>query len=69
MSTALVALVLLPLALALVVGLVVLLAQPLLSPVLKSIERARFNRCVARVGRADGKQMMIASMDASTCSR
>jgi hypothetical protein len=53
MSTALVALVLLPLELALVVGLVVLLAQPLLSPALKSVERARFNRCVARVARAD----------------
>jgi hypothetical protein len=53
MSTVLVALVLLPLALALVAGLVALLARPLIAPVLGAIERARFRRCVVRAARGD----------------
>ena len=53
MSTALVALVLLPMALTLVVGLSLLIAQPLLRPALSSIERARLRRAVARVARGD----------------
>jgi hypothetical protein len=54
MSTALVAVLLLPLALALVVGLVLLLAQPLFAPLLGGLERARFRRTAARVARGDG---------------
>jgi hypothetical protein len=53
MSTALVALVLLPLALALVVVLVVLLARPLATPALGGIERSRFRRALARCARGD----------------
>src|SRR4029450_4433272 len=53
MSTALVALVLLPMALTLVVGLSFLIAQPLLRPALSAIERARPRRPVARVSRGD----------------
>jgi hypothetical protein len=53
MSTALVALVLLPMALTLVVGLSFLIAQPLLRPALSAIERARLRRAVARVSRGD----------------
>jgi len=53
MSTAIVALVLLPLALALVVGLVLLLAGPLLSPLFAAAERARVRRCRVRAARAD----------------
>jgi hypothetical protein len=54
MSTVLVALVLLPLALALVAGLIALLARPLIGPALGALERARFRRCVARAARGDG---------------
>ena len=53
MSTLLVALVLLPLALALVAGLIALLARPLIAPAMGAVERARFARCVARVARGD----------------
>ena len=55
MSTAIVALVLLPLALALIVGLVLLLAGPLLGPTLGGLERARVRRCQQRTVRADGR--------------
>lgn len=53
MTTALVGLVLLPLALALVAGLLMLLAQPLLGPLLSAVERARFRRTVAHATRAE----------------
>jgi hypothetical protein len=53
MSTVLVALVLLPIALALVAGLVLLLARPLVVPALGVLERARFRRCLARAARGD----------------
>lgn len=53
MSTAIVALVLLPLALALVVGLVLLLAGPLLAPALGGLERSRVRRARQRAARAD----------------
>jgi len=53
MSTWLVALVLLPIALVLVVGLVALLARPLVTPALAALERARFQRCLARAARGD----------------
>jgi hypothetical protein len=53
MSTWLVALVLLPIALVLVTGLLSLLARPLVAPVLAAVERARFQRCLARAARGD----------------
>jgi hypothetical protein len=53
MSTVFVALVLLPLAIALVAGLLVLLARPLVAPAVAALERARFQRCVARCARGD----------------
>ena len=53
MSTLLVALVLLPLAVALVAGLVALLARPLITPAVAALERARFRRCLARAARGD----------------
>jgi hypothetical protein len=53
MSTWLVALVLLPLALALIAGLITLLARPLLAPALAGLERARLQRCLARSARGD----------------
>jgi hypothetical protein len=53
MSTWLVALVLLPIALLLVAGLVSLLARPLVAPALAALERARFRRCLSRAARGD----------------
>ena len=53
MSTALVALVLLPIAVALVAGLITLLARPLVTPAVAALERARFQRCLARTARGD----------------
>jgi hypothetical protein len=53
MSAVFVALVLLPLALALVIGLILLLARPLVVPALAAMERARFQRCLARAARGD----------------
>src|SRR2546429_5119725 len=53
MSTWLVALVLLPIALVLVAGLVVLLARPLAVPALAALERARFQRRLAHAARGD----------------
>jgi len=53
MSTAIVALVLVPVALALLAGLLALLARPLVEPAMAGLERARFRRAVARVARAD----------------
>jgi len=53
MSTGLVALVLLPIALVLVAGLVSLLARPLVAPALAALERARFQRCLAHAARGD----------------
>lgn len=53
MSTALVALVLLPLALTLVVGVALLLAGPFLGPVLGALERQGLRRCHQRLARAD----------------
>ena len=53
MSTLIVALVLLPVALALGVGLVVLLARPLVTPIIAAGERWRFRRCVTHGLRGD----------------
>jgi len=53
MSTWLVALVLLPIALVLVAGLVSLLARPLVTPAMGAMERARLQRCLARAARGD----------------
>src|SRR2546426_349677 len=53
MSTWLVALVLLPIALVLVAGLVVLLARPLALPALAALERARFQRRLTHAARGD----------------
>jgi hypothetical protein len=52
-STVLVAIVLVLLALALLVGLVTLLARPLVGPLFGALERARFQRCLARAARGD----------------
>ena len=52
-ATVIVTVVLLPIALALVVGLVVLLARPLIGPAFVAWERARFRRCLARAARGD----------------
>jgi hypothetical protein len=53
MSTVLVAVVLLPTALALVAALLLLLVRPLVTPVGSGLERARFRRCLARAARGD----------------
>jgi hypothetical protein len=53
MSTWLVALVLLPIAVVLVAGLLSLLARPLVAPLMAAVERARFQRCLARAARGD----------------
>ena len=53
MSTVLVALVLLPVAVVLVVGLIALLARPLVAPAVAGLERARFRRCLAHAARGD----------------
>src|SRR5579885_3469622 len=53
MSTVVGALVLLPLALVLVAGLVLLLVRPLAHPLVAALERARFQRCLARAARGD----------------
>jgi hypothetical protein len=53
MSTVIVASVLLPIALALVIGLLGLLARPLITPAVAALERARFQRCLARCARGD----------------
>jgi hypothetical protein len=53
MSTVIVALALVPLALAILVGLVVLLARPLVGPAVGLVERARFQRALARTAHAD----------------
>ena len=53
MSTVAVALVLVPIALALVVGLVTVLARPLAEPALTALERTRFRRFLARCARGD----------------
>jgi len=55
MSTWLVALVLLPIALVLVGGLVSLIARPLVAPAIGALERARFQRCLARAARGDAQ--------------
>ena len=55
MSTALVALILLPIALLLVCGLVGLLARPLITPAVGALERARFARSLARATRVDAQ--------------
>jgi hypothetical protein len=55
MPTLIVALLLLPLALGLLLGLVALLARPLIGPALAAVERARFHRCLARCARADAQ--------------
>jgi hypothetical protein len=52
-QTVLVALLLVPLALALVAGLLALLARPLVLPALAAVERTRFQRCLARAARGD----------------
>lgn len=53
MSTVIVALLLLPLALALVAGLILLIARPLVVPAVAALERAHFQRCLARCARGD----------------
>lgn len=53
MSTAFVALLLLPVALVLLGGLLVLLARPLAQPAIGALERARFQRALARSARGD----------------
>src|SRR5207237_9382216 len=53
MSTVLVAPVLLPVAVVVVVGLVALLARPLVAPAVAGLERARFRRCLAHAARGD----------------
>lgn len=53
MSTIVVALLLIPLALALVIGLLALLARPLATPVLAAVERTRFQRRLAHAARGD----------------
>jgi hypothetical protein len=62
MSTVLVALVLVPIALGLMVGLLALLARPFVPPLLASFERARFQRCLARAARADA-QLQVRQVD------
>jgi len=53
MSTLIVALLLLPIAVALLAGLVTLLARPLVTPAIAALEGARFRRCLTRVARGD----------------
>jgi hypothetical protein len=53
MSTAVVALVLLPIAVGLVGLLLALIAQPLIGPAVRAVERARLRRCSMRAARAD----------------
>lgn len=53
MSTVLVTLVLLPIAVGLVAGLLALLLRPLLPTFVGALERGRFQRCVARAARGD----------------
>jgi hypothetical protein len=53
MSTVIVALLLLPLALALVAGLLLLLARPLLGPAFVAAERGRFRRCLRHTERGE----------------
>jgi hypothetical protein len=55
MSTLIVALVLLPVALALGTGLVVLLARPLIAPFIAAVERWRFRRCVTHSLRGEAR--------------
>jgi hypothetical protein len=55
MSTLIVALILLPVALALGVGIVVLLARPLVAPVIAAAERWWFRRCVTHGLRGDAR--------------
>ena len=64
MSTVLVALVLVPLALAMVAGLLVLLARPFVGPLVAMLERARFQRCLARAARGDA-QLHAGQVDAA----
>ena len=52
-DTVIVTVVLLPIALALLVGLVLLIARPLLGPAIAASERARFRRCLARTARGE----------------
>ena len=67
MSTALVALVLLPMALTLVVGLSFLIAQPLLRPALSAIERARLRRAVDAALRARQVEAALREYEAGFC--
>jgi hypothetical protein len=73
MSTILVALVLLPIALALVLALLALLARPILLPVLATFERARFRRALARGARGDAHlrerrvEAALRELEASFC--
>ena len=53
MSTAFVALVLIPVALALLGGLLVLLGRPLVGPAIGALERGRFQRALAHCARGD----------------
>ena len=55
MSTVLVALVLLPVAVALLVGLIALLARPLVVPAVGAMERSRLRRCLARAAAGDAQ--------------
>ena len=73
MSTVIVALVLLPVALALLAYLFVLLGRPLLRPVLAAVERARFRRCLAHGTRGDAYlragqiEAALRALEASFC--
>src|SRR5436309_3242820 len=53
MSTLIVALLLLPIAVVLLGGLLALLARPLVTPAIAALEGVRFRRCRMRVARGD----------------
>ena len=61
MSTALVALVLLPMALTLVVGLSLLIAQPLLRPILSTVERGAVDP--AELARLEDRHGLFPALD------
>lgn len=73
MSTVIVALVLLPIACALVVALLALLARPALLPALAAVEQARFRRCLAHGARGDAQlqanqiEAALRELEASFC--
>ncbi len=72
-STVVVAVIVVPLALALAVGLSLLIVRPLLTPARAALERARFQRCLARCARADGhleahrRELALHELEAAFC--